>query len=164
MTPETAALIAGSLLMALGALGVLLVKEAMRLVIALGGFLLGVALLFGYFAAPFLAVAQVFVYVGGVLVLFLFALMVLRRGSGDVTMLATRHDAGAAVTAAAVFGLLVVALVPESGELWPVPPDVGGSVAADLLGPRIVPFELAGLLLLVALVAVLVIVNGGDAE
>ena len=58
-----------------GAAGVISTREIMRLVISLGTFLLGVAGFFAFYALPFLAVAEVFVYVGGVLVLFLFAIM-----------------------------------------------------------------------------------------
>jgi len=146
--------------MVAGALGATLTRDVMRLVISLGVFLLGVAGAFLVLGSPLLAVSQVFLYVGGVLVLVLFALMVVRRGSGERPEMEGRHDIGAAVIALGVFALLVVVLSPVVKDPEPVSvaPD---AVAEILLGSGVVSFELAGALLLAALLAVLVIVKGG---
>ncbi|MBN2248341.1 MAG: NADH-quinone oxidoreductase subunit J [Coriobacteriia bacterium] len=143
-----------------GALGATLTRDVMRLVISLGVFLLGVAGAFLVLGSPLLAVSQVFLYVGGVLVLVLFALMVVRRASGGRPEMEGRHDIGAAVISLGVFALLVVVLSPVVKDPAPVSvaPD---AVAEVLLGSGVVSFELAGALLLAALLAVLVIVKGG---
>ena len=52
-------------------------RDMLRMGLGLGAFLIAVAGMYLYFSMPFLAVAQVFVYVGGVLVLILFAIMLL---------------------------------------------------------------------------------------
>ncbi len=165
MTADAVALAAVSVLMLGGALGVVLVRDVMRLVVALGVFLLGVAGLYLYEGLALLATGQVFLYVGGVLVLLVFAVMVVHRTSGGRAEISTRHDIGSLAIAVGVslmigLGLSDVGLplVPEAGSSAQGGPDAAGI----LLGDRIVVFEFAGALLLVALVAVLVIVGGRD--
>ncbi|MBN2823124.1 MAG: NADH-quinone oxidoreductase subunit J [Coriobacteriia bacterium] len=146
-----------------GALGVVLSREAMRLTLSFGVFLLGVAASFLYFGLAFLAVAQLFVYVGGVLILVLFALMMVRRGDGDKLLMEVRWDWAAAVTASAVTVLIVTVLAPEFTTTVPAPGAAdSGAMASVLLEHYLPAFEIAGALLLVAVLAVLVIVGRGD--
>lgn len=166
MSADAVALGAVSALMLGGAVGVVLVRDVMRLVVALGVFLLGVAGLYLYEGLALLATAQVFLYVGGVLVLLVFAIMVVHRTSGGRAEISTRHDVGSlaiAVGVSLMIGLGLsdagLPLVPEAGSAAAA---AGPDAAGVLLGGRIVVFELAGALLLVALVAVLVIVGGRD--
>jgi NADH-quinone oxidoreductase subunit J len=149
-----------------GAAGVISTREIMRLVIALGTFLLGVAGLFAYYALPFLAVAQVFVYVGGVLVLFLFAIMAHKPDEEGRRVLTARFDVGVAVTCAGLFVLLVVTLQPLAAlvSLTPVVASGPEAVAGVLLGAQLPLFELLGALLLAALVAGVAIAGKGDDE
>jgi NADH:ubiquinone oxidoreductase subunit 6 (subunit J) len=143
-----------------GAAFVVLSRDALRLVVGLGTFLLAGAGFYAYYGMGFLAVAQVFVYVGGVLVLLLFALMLLGRDASGKLLAPVRLDAGAAVLALALFGLLSYSLggVRPQAVHGVAPAGVG----AFLLGPMLPAFELLGALLLAALVAVLVIVGGGE--
>lgn len=163
MSAETIALLTVALLIALGAVGVLLARELMRLLIALGLFLLGVAGLYLYEGLALLATSQVFLYVGGVLVLLVFGVMVVHRSGGGRVSVTSRHDIGSAAIAVGVammlgFGLsdLGLPLLPDAGSA------AAGATASSgaLLGARLPAFELAGALLLVALVAVVVIVGG----
>lgn len=161
MSLDTVAFALAAALMVGGALGVALTKDVMRLVIGLGAFLLGVAGMFLYYGHAFLATAQVFVYVGGVLVLMIFAIMVVHRANGR-PVLEARHDIGAAAIAAGVSGMLFMTLRESVGGWLPQSGTPGAPIAVELLGRSIVVFELAGGLLLIALVAVLVIVGAGD--
>jgi NADH:ubiquinone oxidoreductase subunit 6 (subunit J) len=144
-----------------GALAVLLARETMRLVMGLGAFLLGIAGLYLYYAMPLLAAAQVFLYVGGVLVLFIFAIMALRPGADGRAVLARSFDIGAAAVAAGLFVLLVASLLSLSPVLTQGPAARGtvDAVGALLLGDLLPQFELAGGLLLAALVAALAIIG-----
>ncbi len=162
MTLEILAFALAALLMLGGAAVVALSKDLMRLVVGLGVFLLGVAGLFLYYGHAFLATAQVFVYVGGVLVLVVFAVMVVHRANGGRPVITSRHDIGAAAVAFGVSGMLILSLRDSVGDWLPVAGASGSSIAEELLGGHIVAFELLGVLLLVALVAVLVIVGSGD--
>lgn len=160
-----------------GAVTVVFTRDVTRLALGLGAFLLAVAGWFLYFAQTFLAIAQVFVYVGGVLVLVLFAIMMFHRpraGAGGAGLagdddddrpgLDSRHSIDTAMVAIATGVLLVASL----RSVWPAMtenPVAAGqeALASLLLGPLLVHFEAAGLLLLTALVAALVIL-GGDRE
>ncbi len=163
MTLPGADIVVGTLAVAavISAVLVVVVREAMRMALSLGVFLLSSAGLFLYYGAPFLAAAQVFVYVGGVLVLVVLAIMVIRRSPDGSPVLASRHDpVSAAMCAmfAAGASWLLLRDAPPRG------PMSGTSGSADLasafLGPMVVHMELLGALLLVALVAVVAISEG----
>lgn len=161
MSANEIALGAAMLAMVSGAAGTALATDVTRVVISLGVFLLGVAAAFLVLGTPLVAVSQVFVYVGGVLVIVLFALMVVRRGGDERPAVTSRHDFGAAVIAIGVFVLLSAVLVPAVTDPEPVvvAPAAVGEV---LLGSGLLAFELVGVLLLAALLAVLVVVKGGE--
>lgn len=157
------ALAAAAAVMVLGAAGTAFSRDVTRLVLSLGMFLLGVAFAFLVLGNPLLAIAQVFVYVGGVLVLVLFALMIVRRGDSGQPKVESRRDPGAALIAVGVFVMLAFIVAPE----FPDPEAVSvmpAEIGEALLGQGLVAFELVGVLLLAALLAVLVIVKGGDEQ
>ncbi|MBN1192713.1 MAG: NADH-quinone oxidoreductase subunit J [Coriobacteriia bacterium] len=161
MSGHDIALLGAALVMVAGALGAAFIREVTRLVLCLGVFLLGVAGAFIVLGSPFLAVAQIFVYVGGVLVVILFALMVVGRADGSAPRVESKHDVAAAVISLAVFAVLAFAAggsagAPESVAVSPA------EIAESLLGPNLAVFELAGVLLLAALLSVIVIVKAGD--
>jgi len=162
MSLDTLAFGLAAALMLGGAFTVVFTKDIMRMAIGLGTFLLGVAGMFLYYGHAFLATAQVFVYVGGVLVLMIFAVMVVHRSQGGRPLLETRHDPGAAAVSIGVAAMFVLSLRESVGGWIPEGGVPGSSIAAELLGGSIVIFELAGGLLLIGLVAVLVIVGSGD--
>lgn len=145
-----------------GAVAVALTRDMTRLIIGLGVFLLATAGLFRYLGMPALAVAQVFVYVGGVLVLFIFAIMLLRRGEDGRPEMGSRHG----LAAAAVSGGLFVAIVTSLWGRLPAPAGQSGagmsSGARLLVGDLLPALELAGVLLLVALLAALTVVGRAD--
>lgn len=144
-----------------GALYVVFSREVMRMALGLGAFLLGVAGFFAYYGFGFLALAEVFVYVGGVLILILFAIMLLHRGEGGRPDLASRHDLVLGLSVATLSGLIGVLLMPAAESVGiAVGAGAPDALAAQLLGPLLVPFELAGALLLAALIAVVVITDG----
>lgn len=146
-----------------GALAVVLTREVMRLTLGLGGFLLAVAGFFALFGFGFLALAELFVYVGGVLVLVLFAIMLVHRASPGTPSLDSRHDLLALIACLGVFGFIVMLLRPVAPALGAFDANGTEQLGELLLGDLLVHFELAGALLLAALVAV-VAVSGGEGE
>lgn len=146
------------------------VHAALWLVTALGG-LAGCYLLLG---AEVVALVQVLVYVGAVVVLVLFALMLTRAPIGrspDVDNPPLARLA-AAVVALAAGGLLAVLLVSVVGNSAvdvgrPGTDDARSAaqpLATSLFGSWVLPFELLSLLLLAALVAALVLSRTNDRE
>lgn len=144
-----------------GAVTVVATRDVMRLALGLGAFLLAVAGFFALFGFTFLALAEVFVYVGGVLVLVLFAIMLVHRTPEGTPELESRHDPLAAVASIGVGLLFALLLRPEAAGLVIAKSGSVDALGRALLGPMLPQFELAGLLLLAALVAV-VSLAGGD--
>ena len=145
----------------LGALAVVLVREMIRMIAGLAAFLIAVAAMFLYFRMPFLAASQVFVYVGGVLVMMLFAVMIIRRDTEGRPKLTSRYDLVAFVLSVGVAWLIWWALSASAPSLEPIAGgDPVGDLGGALLGDMLVHFEFLGVMLLAALVAVLAIVGG----
>ncbi|PYN26717.1 MAG: NADH-quinone oxidoreductase subunit J [Candidatus Rokuibacteriota bacterium] len=142
------------------AVGLILRKNAIHgalfLVVNLGS----IAALYLMLGAEFLAAAQVIVYAGAIMVLFVFAIMVLIPGKEEIGPDPRR---GARLLAVPVGALLLLLLVFGVVARWsgpPVPGGPSGSVAAVgrlLFTSYLFPFELTSVLLLAAMVGVLLL-------
>lgn len=126
--------------------------------------LLQVAALFILLRAPFLAAVQVFIYVGAVMVLFLFAVMVLNIGREQIKE-HLHPQAPFAVVAAVAFFILMGYMVLKGrlSEGVEKLPDTILARNTEVLGKLmytkyIFPFEVVSLLLLIALVGAVVLV------
>jgi NADH-quinone oxidoreductase subunit J len=84
MVAETIAFALFALVTVGSALGVVLVEDVWHSALLLGVALLSVAVHYVMLQAEFLAAMQILVYVGGVLILITFAVMLVRRGGVDV--------------------------------------------------------------------------------
>src|SRR4051812_6304354 len=92
----------------LAALGMVLVRSAVHGAVLLAVVMLSLAAFYTAEAAPFLAVVQVVVYTGAVLMLFLFVLMLIGVDSTDSLVETLRGQRVAAVVAGLGFALLMV--------------------------------------------------------
>ena len=122
---------------------------ALWLVVALGG-LAGCYLVLG---AELVALVQLLVYVGAVVVLVLFALMLTRSGGVPVVTSPPQRGASAVVGAGTTIllgGALLATLGRGRAEV--TGPD-STAVATGIFGTYVWPFELLSVLLLLALVA-----------
>ncbi len=121
--------------------------------------LFGVAAAYAYLNAGFLAVVQVVVYIGAIAILFIFAVMLTRKEMRDQ---GPQLNAGwwlAAIVALAAFAGLVLLVRGWSGfsaTAAAVPPGFDGvsQLGNALISPDafVLPFEVASVLLLAALV------------
>jgi NADH-quinone oxidoreductase subunit J len=131
--------------------------------LALG--LVGVGMCYLMVAAEFVAWVQILIYVGAVVVLLLFALMLTQAPIGAVPGLTTRSPVFAAVAGAGVSAALIVVLaVGFHGERIDSVNGMVGSARAlggALFGIWVLPFELLSLLLLAALVGAITISRRG---
>jgi len=138
-------------------------RSAVHAALYLMGALIGVAGLFLLLHAEFVAGAQILIYVGGVVVLFIFVIMLVnvREEITEATRLFTRQEAVAwglvgAMTIATVIALRREAnLVPPAGALMEEPLALAEDtqrVGSALYTRAALPFEIASLLLLVAIV------------
>jgi NADH-quinone oxidoreductase subunit J len=138
------------------------IHAALWLVVALGA-LAGCFLVLG---AEFIALVQVLIYVGAIVVLVLFALMLTRSPvgpHGEVSVGPRRRLLAAAVGAGAA-GLLLAVLVPVANVLPERAVTRTEVMARDLFGIWVWPFELLSLLLLTALVAAFAVSRMDAAE
>jgi NADH-quinone oxidoreductase subunit J len=120
----------------------------------------GVAGLYVLLGADFLAATQLLVYVGGILVLLLFGVMLTQRIYDLDLRSGTIQLASGAIVAGGLFVILTaVALKTEwpAGELHPAP--TTAEFGRLFLGKFLLPFEAASVLLLVALMGAAMIVR-----
>ncbi len=132
-----------------------LVHAALWLILAL----FGVAVVYVLLEAAFFAVVQVVVYIGAIAILMIFAIMLTRREMRDRGPQTQRHWALGALLSAVTFGGLMLLL---RGWLLGDPPaalpalqsDMLKELGAALVAPNgyVIPFEVASVLLLAALV------------
>jgi len=122
----------------------------------------GVAGLYALLNVGFLAVVQVLIYVGAISILIIFTIM-LTRGvmSREVVQQNTQWIISALV-ALALFGVMGYTLIFRVGDGWPLssagPPEAPiVELGKALMETYALPFEVASVLLLVALVGAIVI-------
>ncbi len=132
-----------------------IVHSAFSLLFAFGG----VVGLFALMSADFLAVVQLMVYVGGILVLILFAVMLTNKIT-EVQRSNTFRNLGLGLVLLA--GVLAALLYTVLGYDWPTREPAPFAPTAETIGDafltsHLLPFEVAGLLLLAALVAAVVV-------
>lgn len=126
---------------------------------ALLGTFMGVAGLYVMLAADFVAVIQILVYIGGILVLIIFAVMLTHRIS-DVAVSNRAVGRFPAAVAIGVVGILMGTCVLAANWVQKANPPVAPTTAGigdAFLGPYILPFELASVVLLVALIGAVVV-------
>lgn len=146
------------------ALGVVSVRNPVHSAFYLIVCLLQVAAIFILLRAPFLAAVQVFIYVGAVMVLFLFAVMVLDIGKETVKEHLHQQAPIAVVTVLVLVGFLACfiwrgAITVPLGEFGEAALANNTEVIGKALFTKyIFPFEVVSLLLLVALVGAVVLV------
>jgi len=122
---------------------------------ALMGSFLGIAGLFVLLGADFIAVTQVLIYVGGILMLILFGIMLTPPDRRE------RNNKRVLGLMVAVLGIVIaVSFQVGSTVKWfvkPDPPalkDTAAPIGREFLNPdgSLIPFELASIVLLVALI------------
>jgi NADH-quinone oxidoreductase subunit J len=119
---------------------------------------------FAALSAPFLAIMQVLVYAGAIMVLFLFVIMMLQGPvlEGERKRLALPMWPAVAIPPVAVLVLVGSWLSRRHAEALPVQPAGFGSpgqVADLLLGRYLLAFELISIVLLVAIIGALALGN-----
>ena len=132
-----------------------LVRAALALTTVLGG----VAAMYAILGADFLAITQLVVYVGAIMVLIIFAIF-MTPGQVDIPgLVGPGQRYGAAVVAAAILGVSVFVIVATPWNVRPAPLDIPTSEALGglMLTRYVLPFEIISLLLTVALVGAIVI-------
>jgi NADH-quinone oxidoreductase subunit J len=138
-------------------------KDLVRAVLWLAATLLATAALYAMLDAPFLSGVQVLTYVGGVVTLMIFGVMVTRRHDRSRAAAANAQRLRGALAAAALFAVLCAAIAKTdlSGEAATQP--IGTSqIASSLFDTYLIAFEALSLLLLAAIVGAVVLARRRD--
>ena len=148
-----------------GALNLLFQRHPINSALSLVVVMMSLAVLYWSLGAEFLAAAQVIVYSGAIMVLFVFVIMLLNAGEEEQT-----HGSQAAYMvgipgAAAIFCLLSFVFLSERGALGGA--NVGGlldrgvdniaEVSQMLFTKLLLPFEVTSVLILVAILGAVVL-------
>lgn len=145
-------------LLVVAALAVVFLPRIIHAALALVLFFTAIAGVFILLHAEFIAAAQILIYAGAITVLVLFAVMLTQRSQSPESNPFNAQRLIAAVVAAATFAALLPALL----SMNPTPPpgpdaDLVPLLGHLMLGQWILPFEIASVLLLAALIGAIVI-------
>jgi NADH-quinone oxidoreductase subunit J len=150
--------------MAFSAIRVVTVKNVVHAAMYLVLVLAGVAGQYILLASEFLAATQVLVYIGAIVVLVLFGVMLTRAKLGEDANLTNDYWYVGAFTAVILFALLATSLLDHFGD-QPLDQEAAATqipsnteqVADAIFGQYVVPFEAVSVLLLAALVGAIVL-------
>ncbi|MBL8860265.1 MAG: NADH-quinone oxidoreductase subunit J [Planctomycetes bacterium] len=157
-----------ALLSVASALGVVLAKNPIQCVLSLLGSFFCLATIYLLAGFQFIAAAQILVYGGAIMVLFLFVIMLLNLGDPgtadktDARMFSRPNVAAVVVVAALLLGVAVYAVklspvVHAAQELPERGIDTVHGLAGEMFGRYLLPFEAVSLLLLATAIAVVVL-------
>ena len=132
-----------------------MVRSALWLVLALGG----VAAMYVLLSADFLAVVQILVYVGAIMILMLFAIM-LTPNQVDLPIATPQAQRiSAALTALAVFAVSLGVVLTHRWNVRATPLNAPSSeeIGTLMMSTYVLPFEIASLLLTAGMIGAIVI-------
>jgi NADH-quinone oxidoreductase subunit J len=146
---------------ALSAVGLALVRNVFYGALLLIVCLLALAGIYVLAFAEFVAVTQILVYAGGILVVIIFGIMLTTKISGKSLVVEHTFLLSGILVASGCMGLLLYALTHQT---FPEPAKAASvqsidSIGVSLFSKYVLPFEVAGLLLLMALIGAAVIAS-----
>jgi len=151
----------------LGAIGMLISHKAVHSALWVALTMINLAVLYVLQSAPFLGVAQVVVYTGAVMMLFLFVLMIVGVDAADSLVETIKGQRRVGILAGVILVVALVLLLGNSfsiqaAELVNADSAYGGNVqgiAALLFGKYVLIFELTSALLITAAVGAMVLAH-----
>ncbi len=162
---EIALFIIFGLLAVAGALNLLFQRHPINSALSLVVVMMSLAVLYWSLGAEFLAAAQVIVYAGAIMVLFVFVVMLLNAGEEDRTHGSRIAYIAGIPGAAAIFCLLSFVFLSERHQLGST--QLGGyltsavsnisEVSHTLFTSLLLPFEVTSILILVAILGAVVL-------
>jgi NADH-quinone oxidoreductase subunit J len=149
----------------LSALMVAFVRDLIHAVLFLILTFVGVAGLYITLSADFVAVVQILIYAGAISVLMLFAILLTPRSARDNATVSYRAPVS---LVAGMIGAVIV-FVALKTEWSTVEGDgrfsqTAAEIGKALLDPYVLPFEVASVLLVVAMVGAIILVRPGTEE
>ncbi|MCL6634938.1 MAG: NADH-quinone oxidoreductase subunit J [Peptococcaceae bacterium] len=138
---------------------VVTLKNLVHCVLWLAVSFIGIAGLFMMLNADFLAMVQILVYAGAVCIMVVFGIMLTQRKDMSVSnpFNAQFKVAGLVAFLTALLCSFLGAQAAWTVSATPVPADTVGQIAELMLTKYVIPFEVAALLLLVALIGAIIL-------
>ncbi|MQF66830.1 NADH-quinone oxidoreductase subunit J [SAR202 cluster bacterium AD-802-F09_MRT_200m] len=146
-----------------GALGVVVSRNVVHAALALLVSLIAVAGIYLVLFAEFLALVQVLIYGGAIIIVLLFAIM-LTRNSEYPRIADNKQWPLAAVAALAFLGILIPSFLINKIEDTNAHNASFTGIGESLFTTWAVPFEVASLVLLVALIGAIIIARSDEEE
>ncbi|MGA0878603.1 MAG: NADH-quinone oxidoreductase subunit J [Ilumatobacteraceae bacterium] len=152
-----------ALLMVVGALRVVTVNNVVHAALWLVVVLSGAAAQYLLLSAEFVAVTQVLVYVGAVMVLFLFGTMLTRARIGAESDLNNKNWRLGIPVALVMLGVMAWVIVDGFGDERLIEDPAGTSqipiqvISDDIFGPYLLPFWALSFVLLIAVIGAIVL-------
>ena len=153
-----------ALVMCVAAVGVVTMKNIVHAALALVIVLAGVAAQYILLQAEFLGIVQVLIYIGAVLVLFLFGIMLTRAPMRRTGEFDNDQRILAGLVSLLIFGVLAYLLTDQFGgigqpadKLRLGQPTQTSAIADSIFRTYVVGFEVVSMLLLAALVGAIVL-------
>ena len=163
MTDEIGFALLALVLVVVPAFRVVTSRDLVRCILWLAATLLGTAVLYALLHAPFLAGVQVLTYVGGVVTLMVFGVMVTRKHEGTTITIDGAGRVRGALAALGFFAVVAVAVLrTDLSSLTAVEPPSTQDLAFSLLDRYLLAFEVASVLLLAAIVSAVVLARRRD--
>ena len=142
------------------ALRMVTTKNIVHAALYLVAVLAGLGALYVLLTAEFVATTQVLVYIGAVMVLFLFGIMLTKAPLGDMMQMTGKQWPIAALVALLLGGVTVYALLDRFGSerlVMDGPVYKTADVSDEVFSTYIIPFEAVSVLLLAALIGAIVL-------
>ena len=158
MSPSLAVFVVLAALCLGGGLGVVTSTNIAYATISLLVSLVAVAGLYVLLLAEFLALVQVLIYGGAIIIVLLFALMLTRIQEFN-QIIDNPQRPLAAIAALALFAILVAALVSGGAQADTRVGSTLVGLGTELFTSWVIPFEIAGVLLLIVLLGVVIITH-----
>jgi NADH-quinone oxidoreductase subunit J len=151
----------------LGAIGMVLLRNAVHSALSLVATMMCLGLFYLIEQGPFLGLVQIIVYTGAIMILFLFVLMLVGRDSSDSLVETLRGQRVAAILAGLAFALLLALTIGRAFKGQTVhnldAANANGgnvnSIATLLFTKYLFAFELTSALLIVAAVGAMVLAH-----
>lgn len=145
---------------ATSAIGILLSKNVFKAALFLLTCLLSVAAIYVLSFAEFVAITQILIYAGGVLVVIIFGVMLTTKISGKPLRVTNAHIFSGLLAASTLFAILIIYIpadlvLPAANRIDTT--ENIRNIGINFMTAFSLPFELAGILLLVALIGAAVI-------
>ena len=144
-----------------GVVGILVTRNVFKGALFLLVCLLSIAAIYVMLSAEFVAVTQILIYAGGIVVVLIFGIMLTTRISGKPLVVTNANIFSGALVSIALLAVLINLIAYGTGSTAPgsIPSATLEHVGINFMTSHALPFEVAGVLLLVALIGAAVVTS-----